>query len=527
MSHGPTIDRRDNGAADVVFLQLPSPPGHDVLRDYAGGFGVALPSARTEYGHGETTQPYLSLVYAFSGALAAGVTARFLDAQAEHLGVDALMQRLASMRPKLVVSVVNLPSLSSDLALLDRVHDVTGARIAVGGTVARVLPEDVLASDAVDAAVIGDLEVVWPGVVDWGLGGRELRAVEGVAYNDRGRLLATDGGRMESLDVLPVPAFGALPMAGYRTWEFGRAGRLFGKEVGGWPPYFTLYLSRGCQFGCDYCPYPLGFGRRHLIKPLEQSLEEFALCAQHGAKYVIMRDQVPPTEHGHFEEFCKRMVKADLGLGWCIEARLGSLDDAMLKLMRSAGCVRIHYGVETGDPDTFTHEAKRGVKLKSIRESLDATEAAGIVPGAHFLIGFPEDSWKTVASTAELIRECGIANGDCSIMTPYPGTSQFEEARAAGRLSTERWDDYTGMNPILQLDHLSPVELLLARSYILRVLESNSRRGLRERFRELRAAVRSERRSDEVVSLVERFVRPVPFPSRSVTPSVGVDAKEA
>jgi len=34
----------------VLLLNMPSPPYQDVYRDAAGGFGVAFPSSRNDYG---------------------------------------------------------------------------------------------------------------------------------------------------------------------------------------------------------------------------------------------------------------------------------------------------------------------------------------------------------------------------------------------------------------------------------------------------------------------------------------------
>ena len=102
----------------VLFLQPPSPPHKDVFRDYAGGFGVALPSKRMEYGHGPYSLPYVSLMYS------AGVISKlkwditYVDAQVERLGLESTLARVCKHRPDIIISVVNLPSIYEDSKIL-------------------------------------------------------------------------------------------------------------------------------------------------------------------------------------------------------------------------------------------------------------------------------------------------------------------------------------------------------------------------------------------------------------------------
>jgi radical SAM superfamily enzyme YgiQ (UPF0313 family) len=226
---------------------------------------------------------------------------------------------------------------------------------------------------------------------------------------------------------------------------------------------------------------------------VEQSIEEVSAVVKAGTRRILLRDQVLPIEDGTLEAFCRGIQKANLNVEWLCEARLGSLDRSMLALMRGAGCVRIHYGVETGDSVTFETEAKRGVDSKSVRSSFAETQEAGITPSAHFLVGFLGDDWTSIGKTISLIREVGIADGDCSILTPYPGTKYFSELVAEGRLTPDTWDDFTGTNPVLKLDALSPVELIVARRCILNTLSANAPKSMRHR---LSAAVQALKGSE-------------------------------
>lgn len=492
------------GRLDALFLNLPSPPRRNVLRNYAGAFGISLPSPRTEVGHDGTTQPCTKLVYAYSAARRAGLRVAHVDAQAERLNADRLRQRALALRPDVIVSVVSLPTLEHDLELLAGIKAAIGAKIVVAGTVCRANEtlEVVLSSDTTNAAVTGDPEIVAVPLIEELLSGR-VPDLPGVAWVDTaGARHLNGGGEIDALEDLPIPVFDELPMDRYVSWEFGRARRLMGKQYGPLARVFPLFISRGCPYACPYCPYPLGLGRRWLHKPAEQFVEEVRGVVRTGTRNVLLQDQTVSEDVENLSAVCEALIREDLRINWLCEARVGSLTPDMLKLMRRAGCVRIHYGAETGDPDLFKAEAKR-FRTSPIDECLRQTKGAGILPSLHFLVGFSGDSWSSIAATLDLIGRCNVSDGDCSIMTPYPGTKAHEEIKAAGRLLARGWADYSGTDAIITSEHMSPVELAMARWRILEALSENRRRSARRRLREAAAALRSRRAADPVASAVD------------------------
>ena len=504
---------------DALFLNLPSPPGRNVLRNYAGAFGISLPTARTVVGHDGTTQPCTKLVYGYSAARRAGMRTAHLDAQVERLAAEPLRERVVAERPQVIVSVVSLPTLEHDLELLSALKEATGATIVVGGTVCRTAEtlDAVLSSGTADVAITGDPEVVAVPLIEALLSGRSPD-VDGTARLDGGGVRhSKEGGEIEHLESLPIPLFDELPMDRYVSWEFGRARHLAGRQFGPLARVFPLFISRGCPYACPYCPYPLGLGKRWLHKPVEQFVEEVRGVVRSGTRNILLQDQTISEDLRNLTEVCEALIHEDIRIDWLCEARVGSLSAEMLALMHRAGCVRIHYGVETGDPDLFKSEAKR-FRASPIDDCLRQTEAAGILPSLHFLVGFEGDSWRTIASTLDLIRRCNVGNGDCSIMTPYPGTRTHDQIRESGRLLARGWADYSGTEAIVTSDHMSAVELAMARWRILEALRENRRRGARRRLREAAAALRSTPPGDPISSIVDASARRAPAPASGAAP---------
>jgi len=69
--------------------------------------------------------------------------------------------------------------------------------------------------------------------------------------------------------------------------------------------------------------------------------------------------------------------------------------------MKSSGCKRISYGVETGDP-TLLSKCKVGANTENIKKAFALTKKAGILRTANVIVGWPEDN-KTTLKTRMIL----------------------------------------------------------------------------------------------------------------------------
>ncbi|QYU68206.1 hypothetical protein J4558_25805 [Leptolyngbya sp. 15MV] len=126
--------------ADVYLLQLPSPPGRNVFREWAGGMGTALASPRTTPGHdpGFYDIPFFAFLYIARLMQQDGTRFRYVDGQAAPVfDRDGLLAQMARDAPKVLVTVVNIPSLEPDLALIRAARSaVPGLRVILLGPTA-------------------------------------------------------------------------------------------------------------------------------------------------------------------------------------------------------------------------------------------------------------------------------------------------------------------------------------------------------------------------------------------------------
>lgn len=445
----------------VLVLQPPSPPGMNVYRDYAGGYGTASPSDRAHYGHDRVpVVPCISLLYVAALLELDGHRVGFLDGQAERLSAEGCCDRAAAFGPDVVVSVISLPSLWLDLALLRELKRAQPKCTVVAiGTTCRGLPHEVLSQGGVDVAVIGDAEVVLPSLLRALPGSEQLDGVAGIAFSRDGAVIQTPSAPLlDSLDTFPVPAYHLA--AASRYWHHH-----FGPEV----RCAHVITSRGCPERCGfYCPYPFGFGPRTLFRPVEAVVEELTLLRRHyDVGGVVFRDMNFTASRPRTAQLCEEMLRRNLRLRWLCEVRLNQVNPELLSLMRAAGCERIHYGLETGDPKLLSEIGKPGVDLETATRAVAQAKAAGLNVQLHLMLGLPGETWDTVRQTQRTLRRLRPDSVQIVLPTPYPGTRFREEALADGRVRCPRdWPRYTGSDAIMDGDYMSVEEFVRARDWL-------------------------------------------------------------
>ena len=464
----------------ILVLQPPSPPLMNVKRDLAGGMGVADPSKRNRFGHDPRyiTMPNLSLLYTAGVLERDGHQVFFLDAQAEDLDKEQVIARVDQHHPDVVVQVFNLPSLYGDLEILRTIREkVSGVRTVAVGTITIPLFDQFANSGAVDAVVRGDAEIILSPLINAlaaftatgkfeepsnGLVciGSAPTPFAGKFEMRNGVLVNKEVAHVEDLDALPPVPYHLLTIEKY--WYFP-----FGVKV----PYATVFASRGCSYRCYYCPYPMGFGENIIHRDPVRVVDEIEeLYKKRGVKAILFRDQVFTMDRARTVRLCDEILRRQLKISWVVETRLDKVDEPLLRKMKEAGCVRMHFGVESGDTELFDKMGKDGAKGKLIEffQNFQMVERVGIAAHMFILVGLLGETWETVRNTIKTIQRMKPLTLQVAVVTPYPGTGLFDQAKRKGLLTTEDLSQYSGFIPVSRTEKMSAEDLQKARGMIVR-----------------------------------------------------------
>ena len=133
-------------------------------------------------------------------------------------------------------------------------------------------------------------------------------------------------------------------------------------------------------------------------------------------------------------------------------------DAELLDLMRRSGCYRVALGLESIDQATLDSFDKSQTSATSCRRCTACT-SYGIRCHGMFVLGADTDTEETVRATVDFALAHDIDTLMLNILTPAPGTRQFADMEAEGRIFERDWCLYDGQHVVFTPRHLRPADL--------------------------------------------------------------------
>ena len=445
-----------------VLMNLPNPPRRNINRDYAGGFGTIGPLSS------KTLLP-VYLLYGASAMKKARCKYKILEAQGMNYSFAQTVNMVIEDKPDVLISWLSLPSIYDDLALLDEIKKVMpNVLIIVLGVVGNVMSEEILLKSNVDLVIKGwypHYNLIF-NLVDVlknnSLSKDTFKQIGGAVYVEDGRITQSSIEPFdEDLDQLSLDVYYQLPLDRYLIRLQDARGSTL--------RCIPIITSMGCPYACMYCPYPLGFGRKIRHKSIINIVEEMEFLRNNfGVSSFIFRDQLFTHNKQRVLDLCDEIINRDLNIKWIVEARVDEVSEELLLKMKSAGCFRINYGVETGSQEMFKKIGKPGVETDSIKKAFGITRELDIATTAHMLLGLPGETKETLQSSLEMLCTINPNDANSNIATPYPGTRLFEMASKKGWISTYDWSKYSSYDAIISTGYLSVDQISIATKRVIR-----------------------------------------------------------
>jgi len=285
-------------------------------------------------------------------------------------------------------------------------------------------------------------------------GAMPLEKVFGLAYRDPSTGAIKDNPPappVEDLDGLPYPARELTPVHRYYS--------LIAKRN----PITTMFTSRGCPYRCLFCDRPT-MGRRFRSHSALAVVNEMEACLKLGVKEFFIYDDTFNVNRKRVFEICGEIKKRKLDIAFDIRARADRMDEEMLKELASAGCDRIHYGVESGNEEVLATLLK-DLDLGHVRKMFKATREHGMKTLAYFMIGNPGETREMALKTIEFAKELDPDFVHFSVLTPFPATAIYYKALEEGRFDRDYWADFAknptpDFKPRLWEEHMDREELI-------------------------------------------------------------------
>lgn len=391
--------------------------------------------------------PPIGLAYLASVLRENGFRVRIIDNVVERLSLDEIVKKVRDST--LVGITTTTPTFNKALEYARKIKSVLeNVFIVLGGIHVSFMPYSALKHDFVDGVCIGEGEYTLLETVERLEKGRSLEGVKGLIYKEDGKVI--DNGRREfirNLDELPFPAYDLLPLDKYS---------ILGQRL----EHFPIMSSRGCPFGCRYCASSKFMGRMFRARSAENVADEIEwLVDKFKARFIGFGDDTFTLNKRRVLELCKEIKERGLDVEWSCSSRVDTINGEILKEMKKAGCNCIYYGVESANPKILNEFYRKRIKLDQVVDAVKRTKENEILTVCSFIIGAPMESRDDILRTLKFSIKLDPDYAQYSILTPYPGTEIYEEAKEKGWLLTENFDDYTCGKPVLKNFYLSPKEI--------------------------------------------------------------------
>ncbi|MFL6201876.1 MAG: B12-binding domain-containing radical SAM protein [Thermoanaerobaculia bacterium] len=298
-----------------------------------------------------------------------------------------------------------------DLAALARSRGVEGC--VIGGPHPMTCDTSELHGRGVSFA-LSEAEIVWPAILRDALAG-ELQPVYG-----------RDARWQEQLD---PPALVPPSRRNLRRYSV----RMLG-----------IYPARGCPYTCNFCSVIKIAGRQVRSQPVATTIASLKAAAAAGVRLILFTaDNF--NKYPEVKQLLEAMIEERIRLPFFAQcdAQIWRQEE-LIELLARAGCFQMFVGVES-----FQREALRGAhKFQNHPESygriVELCRAHRITTHFSNIIGFPPDTEAGVLEHLRRLRELGPDVASFYILTPIPGTDQYEDFLAQGLLTEHNLDRFDG-----------------------------------------------------------------------------------
>ncbi|MEM4234372.1 MAG: hypothetical protein QXU75_04425 [Candidatus Methanomethylicaceae archaeon] len=155
-----------------------------------------------------------------------------------------------------------------------------------------------------------------------------------------------------------------------------------------------------------------------------------------------------------------RYLDAGSQIMWFTQARCDDLvkNEALLPKLRKSGLRWVLLGAESPRQSTL-ETFKKGIKPQDITGAVRALKRNDIFAHTMFIIGEREDTAESIAQLREFTNDLDPDMAIFGILTPFPGTELFEEAKRNGWIEDYNWSHYDMIHAIMPTKTLSRRQL--------------------------------------------------------------------
>jgi anaerobic magnesium-protoporphyrin IX monomethyl ester cyclase len=337
------------------------------------------------------------------------------------------LKKIIDSKPRIIgiQSMYSMRRKSLELAQILRSHCEL---LVTGGALPTIQPGAFL--NDFDIAVIGEGEQTMLELVKKFENDGDLSQIKGIAYKDKVTheiKQTAPRSLIDDLDKLPSPSRDLFDNTFYKDYYSGK----FGYKT------TAIMTSRGCPFTCDFCSRPI-FGNEFRSRSASKIVDEIEEVISSGYNRIWFADDCFTLNRNRLIEVCDEIINRRLKIGWECLSRVDTLDSETAYKMKQAGCIRMFFGIESGN-DSILKIMKKQITTKQAYNAIQICKEIDIKSGAFFILGYPGENAKTILDTVKFASHLPLDYLSFTLPYPIPGTPLFE--RLNDKLVSDEWEE--------------------------------------------------------------------------------------
>lgn len=307
----------------------------------------------------------------------------------------------------LSLTVTDNPSTSAmGMVIAKILKEKFGSTIIAGGPLGTSIKEKLVKSGFIDYAIHGNsrtsiAEINILNFCNMFEKGIENQKIPGAIYMRDGKIMNNwPDYKKEEKFMVTTPCFDDLPMDLYKLKMIVNANKEeFRKKILVLPYFFV----KGCPHRCSFCMLSLEepFWTAKEPEDVVATLKQFS--KKYKTKYFCFLNPTITPTYKYADRLADEMIKDDLNIFWTDCANFSLVDRTLLEKLKSAGALRLVFGLEMASPHVMKYIGKN-FSLAHIEKTLKITHELNIWTEIDMICGFPYENEHDIQLTIDFLN---------------------------------------------------------------------------------------------------------------------------
>ena len=382
------------------------------------------------------------------------VEIKVLDCNAQQVDWKDMEKKVESFNPDIVASsalaTCNTYLVARTLATAKKVNPNI-LTVAGGQHFTATAEESLKMYPEIDIIVRGEGEKTFAELAKKASKNSSFSRIKGISFRHNNEIRQNPPRPfIKNLNDLPLPRYHFVKDVVHK-YHFAA---MTGRDV----PFALIEGSRGCSHKCTFCSQWKHWQGTWRTKSPQRIADEMEFCYRnYGSRFIWLTDDnsgLGTRASELADGIIERGIAEDMM--WFMQLRCDDVVKSkdLLPKMRRSGLRWVLLGVENSSQSTL-ETFRKNITVEDAREAVKLLKENDIFAHAMFIIGERKDTAKSIAELREFANELDPDLVIFGILTPFPGTELFEEAKRNGWIEDQNWSNYDMIHAVMPTETLS------------------------------------------------------------------------